>query len=82
MSYNVSTNITLKLKLNITYCMCISFLCMYVCAQTCAQWAQRWKQPKIEVYIFGENVLENQSKDHSTYDSEKIMSLADPELTL
>ena len=30
----------------------------------------------------GENVLENQSTDHSTHNSEKIMSLADPQLSL
>ena len=40
--------------------------------------------PKVEIaknlslFIGGENVLENQSTDHSTHNSEKIMSLADP----
>ena len=30
----------------------------------------------------GENGLENKSTDYSSHNSEKIMSLADPELTL
>ena len=35
---------------------------------------------KNELYFWGGNGLENKSADYSSHNSEKIMSLADPEL--
>ena len=37
---------------------------------------------KNELYFWGESGIENKSADYSSHNSEKIMSLADPELTL
>ena len=37
---------------------------------------------KFKLISWGKIVLENQSTDHSTHNSEKIMSLDDPKLTL